>query len=149
MGVRASCVFFQEHNVILSNSGTESGADNLAIACLRSYSLNCTATLIGFTTDTTARYALSTLLIVKVSKGTLKGATKIEVFLDQTILKRFFRMRFFLYEKTFEGFFSNSDYNTQTLEEYFKKLQKVQMRSLNSSVTNLIKTSKGANAILK
>ena len=57
-------------------------------------------------------------------------------------------MRFFLYEKTFEGFFSNSDY-TQTLEEYFKKPQKVQMRSLNSSVMNLIKTSKGANAIFK
>ena len=45
-------------------------------------------------------------------------------------------------------FFSNSDY-TQTLEEYFKKPQKVQMRSSNSSVTNLTKTSKGANAILK
>ena len=54
----AKCLF-QEHNVILSNSGTESGADNLAIACLRSYSLSCTATLIVFTTDTTARYALS------------------------------------------------------------------------------------------
>ena len=51
------------------------------------------------------REPATALLIVKVSKRTLKGATKIEVFLDQTILKRFFRMRFFLYEKTFEGFF--------------------------------------------
>ena len=58
MGVRASSVFFQEHNVILSNLGTESGADNLAIACLRFHSLSCIVTLIVFTTDTTARHAL-------------------------------------------------------------------------------------------
>ena len=57
VGIRASSVFFEEHNVILSNSGTESGVDsNLAIACLLSYSVSCTATLIGFTTDTTALY---------------------------------------------------------------------------------------------